>query len=124
MLRTVGLLALLALVPLLFWYALPDAFPSRAHGPLAALPLALAALVGLIPAVRGGRTRAEWAKAVVLAAAFLFWAANQLVPEGTLATVLNDVAVALFVVDVFLAIPSPSRESGLTSSTRSHPIAR
>ena len=40
----------------------------------------------------------------LLTAAFLFWATNQFWPEHTLATLFNDVAVALFVLDVCLAI--------------------
>jgi hypothetical protein len=40
----------------------------------------------------------------LLAIAFLFWAANQLWPGSAYATLFNDVAIALFVLDVFLVI--------------------
>jgi len=46
----------------------------------------------------------DMAKAILLAVAFLFWAANQLWPESPNATLLNDIAIALFVFDVFLVI--------------------
>jgi hypothetical protein len=46
----------------------------------------------------------ELAKAVMLVAAFLFWAANQLWPQSPRAVLYNDIAIALFVLDVFLVI--------------------
>jgi len=48
--------------------------------------------------------RREFAKAILLAVAFLFWAANQLWPDFRQATLFNDVAIALFVLDVFLVM--------------------
>jgi len=56
--------------------------------------------------------RSEVVKAVLLACAFLFWAANQLWPALRPATLFNDIAIALFVLDVFLAmtgrpVPAP-----------------
>ena len=59
---------------------------------------------------RSGRmrrpSRSELIKAILLACAFLFWAANQLWPTLRQATLFNDVAIALFVFDVFLAMTS------------------
>ena len=46
----------------------------------------------------------ELAKAILLAVAFLFWAANQLWPAWPQATLFNDIAIALFVLDVFLVM--------------------
>jgi hypothetical protein len=48
--------------------------------------------------------RAEMVKATLLAIAFLFWAANQLWPNLPQATLFNDIAIALFVLDVFLVM--------------------
>jgi uncharacterized membrane protein len=48
--------------------------------------------------------RMEFVKAIMLAAAFLFWSANQLWPNLRQATLFNDIAIALFVLDVFLVI--------------------
>ena len=45
----------------------------------------------------------EFVKAIMLAADFHFWAANQLWPDLPQATLFNDIAIALFVLDVFLA---------------------
>jgi hypothetical protein len=78
--------------------------PAHMHGFVEATPLALIALVYLLyqsvhrPSVR------EWLKAILLAAAFLFWSANQFWPNPHQATVFNDLAIALFVLDVFLVI--------------------
>ena len=49
-------------------------------------------------------TGKEFAKAIMLAVAFLFWAANQVLPNYHQATLFNDSAIALFVLDVFLVI--------------------
>jgi hypothetical protein len=43
----------------------------------------------------------EFVKALMLAVAFLFWAANQFWPDRPEATLFNDIAIGLFVVDVF-----------------------
>jgi hypothetical protein len=48
--------------------------------------------------------RMEVVKAVLLAVAFLFWAANQFWPDLSQATLFNDVAIGLFVLDVFLVM--------------------
>ncbi|MGB7264895.1 MAG: hypothetical protein WBC92_05245 [Terracidiphilus sp.] len=55
--------------------------------------------------------RMEFAKAMMLAAAFLFWAANQYWPNLPQATLFNDIAIALFVLDVFLVIAGWPRTS-------------
>lgn len=47
---------------------------------------------------------AELFKAFLLAIAFLFWAANQYWPDSPRATLYNDIAIALFVLDVFFVI--------------------
>jgi hypothetical protein len=102
--RTIALVTVLTLVPLLAWDASPQAFPARAHDALAAIPLALIAMACLVHPVVRRAHGPEVAKACLLAAAFLFWAANQWWPEHPLSTLFNDLAVALFVIDVFLAI--------------------
>ena len=51
----------------------------------------------------------ELVKAILLAAAFVLWAANQLWPNSALATLWNDIAIALFVLDVFLVMSAGQR---------------
>ena len=99
-----ALFTLLTLVPLLIWDAAPRSFPERAHDVLASVPLALIGLACLAHSMLRGARPSELAKSGALAAAFLFWAANQLWPDNPRAVLFNDVAVALFVLDVFLSL--------------------
>jgi len=94
---------LVSVAALLAWDALPDRFPARAHDCLAALPLALIAVAWIVHRASQRPSRAVLVKAGILAAAFLFWAANQLWPDSGRATLWNDLAVVLFVLDVWLA---------------------
>ena len=109
-----GVFTLLSLVPLLVWDASPRLFPARAHDVLGALPLTLVALSYLVYQAVRRVSALEFAKTVLCALAFIFWALNQLLPEHPQATLFNDVAVAAFVVDLVLVIfgwPPPARLS-------------
>jgi len=79
-------------------------FPARSHDFLAAFSLTTIAIAYLVYQASHRPPLREMAKAILLTVAFLFWAANQLWPESAQATLLNDIAIALFVVDVFLVI--------------------
>jgi hypothetical protein len=115
-------LAALTLVPvglLLFWDAFPHSFPERAHDLLGAAPLAMIALAYFVYEVLRKPGPKELVKAVMLCLAFLFWSANQFWPNATQATLWNDIAVALFVFDVFLVIigwPRSSPDEGFAES--------
>jgi len=99
-----GQLTLVSVLLLIAWDVYPRAFPARAHDLLGAVPLALIAFTYLLyQAVRRPRP-AELLKAMLLAAAFLLWAANQFRPQASAATLFNDLAIALFVLDVFLVV--------------------
>jgi hypothetical protein len=89
---------------LLVWDVLPGLFPAKAHDFLAAFPLAMIACTCLVYEAVRRPSRSELVKAILLAFAFLFWAANQLWPTLRHATLFNDIAIALFVFDVFLAM--------------------
>jgi hypothetical protein len=99
-----GLVTLLGVATLFAWDAVPQLFPARSHDFLAAFSLAMIAFSYLVYQVAHRPARMEFAKAILLAAAFLFWAANQLWPALPQATLFNDIAIALFVLDVFLVI--------------------
>jgi len=99
-----GVLTLLGVVVLLIWDAVPQCFPTGAHDFLGAFPLALIAVAYLVYQAAHRPSWKELLKAVLLALAFFFWAANQLWPEIALATFFNDIAIALFVLDVFLVL--------------------
>jgi hypothetical protein len=77
------------------------------------MPLALIAVVCLAHLIVRRASASEIAKTCILAAAFLFWAANQFWPEHPMATRFNDLAVALFVLDVIFTIVTWSSAGGL-----------
>ncbi len=109
-----GLIALAGAGALFVWDLFPGLFSAGAHGYLASFPLAMIALAYVLYRTGTRPARAELAKAIMLAVAFLFWAANQLWPDPRQATVFNDIAIALFILDSFLVIvgrPAPRRAS-------------
>lgn len=99
-----GILTLAGVAALLVWDVAPAIFPPRAHDLLGAFPLAMIAVAYLVYQSVHRPSRMEWFKAILLAVAFLFWAANQCWPNPHQATICNDIAIALFVLDVFLVI--------------------
>jgi hypothetical protein len=102
-----GILTLLGAGLLLIWDGFPGLFPNNAHDFLGAFPLATIAVAYLIYQCAQRPPWGEWVKAALLAAAFLFWAANQLWPNLRQAVLFNDIAIGLFVFDVFLVTVRP-----------------
>jgi hypothetical protein len=99
--------------------AFPGLFPARAHDLLAALPLALIAAAYLVYQSIRRPAFTELVKAILLAVAFLLWAANQYWPDLPRATLFNDMAIVLFVFDVFLVIvgwPSSSPDEAFAET--------
>jgi len=104
---------------LLAWDAVPGMFPPRSHDVLGAFPLAMIAIAYLVYQAAHRPAPMEFVKAILLAVAFLFWAANQLWPDLRQAILLNDIAIALFVLDVFLVIvgwPASSPDEAFAES--------
>ena len=109
-----GVVTLIDVVILLAQDAAPRFFPAVSHNFLAAFSLAMIAFAYLILQFAQRRAAADLAKAILLAAAFLFWAANQYWPNLPQAALFNDIAIGLFVLDVFLVIagwPPASKDS-------------
>jgi hypothetical protein len=107
-----GVLTLVGVGVLLVWDVIPGMFPPGSHDYIAAFPLGLIAIAYLTYQIAHRPTAKEFAKAAMLAAAFLFWAANQLWPNLREATLFNDIAIALFVLDVFLVLVGWPASSG------------
>jgi hypothetical protein len=112
--RTVTVLLLaLALVSSLVLLAL-DVSQGFRHGDarrvVSALPLVAIALACLAFHATWTPEPLDLLKRVLLSAAFLFWAANQLFPTAGWAPVANDVAIALFVLDLALILWGDLRE--------------
>lgn len=99
-----GALALASVGALFTWDLAPRFFPAGAHNVLGAFPLAIIALAYLLYQSAHRPARLEVAKAVLLAIAFLFWSVNQLWPALPQAILFNDIAIGLFVLDVFLVM--------------------
>jgi hypothetical protein len=109
-----GVVTLIDVAMLLVQDAAPRLFPALSHKFLAAFSLAAIAFAYLILQFAQRRAFADLAKAILLAAAFLFWAANQFWPNLPQAALFNDIAIALFVLDVFFVIvgwPPASKDS-------------
>jgi hypothetical protein len=104
---------------LLAWDARPEFAPASVHAVLAAVPLVVIAVAYLVYQGAPRRPFREWQKAAILAAAFLFWAANQVWPDQRQAILFNDIAIALFILDVFLVMISRSA-SAQDESARTH----
>jgi hypothetical protein len=101
---SLGVLTLATAALLLVWNLAPGRFPARAHDVLGALPLAVVALACLAHQASRPSGWRDMLKASLLAAAFLFWAGNQLWPDHPRALLMNDVAIVLFVLDVVFAV--------------------
>jgi hypothetical protein len=99
-----GIVTLAGVAALFAWDARPALFPAGAHAILGALPLAMIAVAYLLYQAARRPSPAETAKAITLAIAFLFWSANQFWPDIPQSTVFNDIAIGLFVLDLFLVI--------------------
>lgn len=99
-----GSITLAGAALLLVQDALPGLLPILSHDALAASSLTMIAITYLIYQLIHWPAAMEFAKAVMLAAAFLFWAANQFWPNLPNAALFNDIAIGLFVLDVFLVI--------------------
>ena len=107
----VGLLVvvtILSSIALVVWDVAPRLFPKRAHDVLGALPPALIAITFLAHEAVRRASRPELAKGLLVAVAFLFWGANAYWPDIPATTLLNDVAVVLFVVDLLITMRQSS----------------
>jgi hypothetical protein len=122
---TSGALMMVSVLALLGWNIVPSLLPPHSHALLGATPLALAALSGLVYQAARRPTPTEILKAAILAAAFLFWALNQLLPDSARAQQFNDLAIALFALDVFLTVvcrpPALSRDESVPASSSNLP---
>ena len=120
-----GIVALASTVVLFLWYALPQLFPAGAHNVLGASPLAIIALAYLVYQSAHKPAPMEVVKAILLAIAFLFWAANQLWPALPQAMLFNDIAIGLFVLDVFLVMigwPATSPDESFAEIYPAEPV--
>jgi len=122
-----GVVTLASVGVLLAWDVAPRLFSARAHDFLGAFPLAMIAVAYLVYQSAHRPARLEVVKAILLAIAFLVWAANQYWPDLPQATLFNDIAIALFVLDVFLVIvgwPKTSPDESFAETYEASPETR
>jgi hypothetical protein len=115
-----GVATLAAVAVLLARDAFPRFFPAWAHDSLATFSLAAIAVAYLAYQLTHRPAPIQLAKAIIVAAAFLFWAANQFWSSLPQAALFNDIAIGLFVFDLFLVIAewpqSPSSSESFAES--------
>jgi hypothetical protein len=99
-------LTIMSLIVLATHDVSPSWFTERAHRSIAAFPLLLSAVALVVLQVARRLTVMERVKRIMLAGAFLFWAVNQFWPDLRAATLFNDIAIVLFVLDICLGIVS------------------
>jgi hypothetical protein len=75
--------------------------PDHLHAYLGSAPLALAGLGYALLQTTIRPARAVLFKRLLLAATFLAWAVDQLLPPGAVATFLGDLVIGAYVLDLF-----------------------
>jgi len=102
--NTVGVRSLmviaLAFAGLLLLSNLPF-ISNTLHSYLSSIPLAIAGIGYAILQLRAGTSRGTLFKRLLLAATFVIWAVDQLLPSGRLATVVGDMVIAAYVLDLY-----------------------
>jgi hypothetical protein len=74
---------------------------DKLHAYLSSVPLAIAGIGYAILQLRVGPPRGTLYKRLLLAATFVIWAVDQLLPPGRLATLIGDMVIAAYVLDLF-----------------------
>ena len=94
---------------------------ARVHAYLSALPLAMAGVAYAILQFRLRPGRRTMLKRLLLAATFMIWAVDQLLPSGRWATFIGDTVIAAYVLDLYWLIQEQTMaiNSGTASSDRS-----
>jgi hypothetical protein len=88
---------------------------TRAHAWLSSIPLALAGVAYVALQIRLRPSGGTLAKRLLLAASFILWAIDQLLPSGRLAMFIGDIVVSAYVVDLFWIIGEQRGTSGRES---------
>jgi hypothetical protein len=102
--NTVGVRSLMVLALALAGLLLLSNVPwisNTLHSYLSAVPLALAGIGYAILQLRAGPPRGTLFKRLLLAATFVIWAVDQLLPPGRFATLIGDLVIAAYVLDLF-----------------------
>ncbi len=93
-------LSLLGCTLLLVFDFFPTLLSFITHGPVSALPLLLIGIAYLGLQVMLRPSPIELFKRIMLAAAFILWGIDQLLPMGPVATTLGDIVIVLYIIDL------------------------
>jgi hypothetical protein len=74
---------------------------DRLHAYLSSVPLAIAGIGYAVLQLRARPPRETLLKRLLLATTFVIWAVDQLLPTGRLATLIGDIVIAAYVLDLF-----------------------
>ena len=97
---------------------MPLASHTRLHPWISALPLALAGIGYALFQIQLRPPRAMLLKRLLLAAAFVFWAIDQIMPAGRLAVFIGDAVIAAYVLDLFWMLRDQQKERSQGSGNR------
>jgi peptidoglycan/LPS O-acetylase OafA/YrhL len=87
-----------------FLDSFPNALTEAAHGAVSPAPLFLIGAAFLTLQVWLRPRPGQLFKRLMVAVAFLLWGVVQVLPAGALATMLGDLVIAMFVVDLAIVI--------------------
>ena len=85
--------------------------PLRMHGWLSAVPLLLAGSAYALLQIRLRPSRGNLFKRLLLAAAFIAWGVDQLLPQGRIALFVGDAVIVVYVLDLFWLSADQQREN-------------
>jgi hypothetical protein len=96
---------------------------DRLHAYLSSVPLAIAGIGYAILQLRAGPSGGILLKRLLLAATFVIWAVDQLLPPGHLATLIGDIVIAGYVLDLYwLTREQASAVSSTSDSPQRTPV--
>jgi hypothetical protein len=78
--------------------------PDSVHTWLSSIPLALIGIAYALMQIRLKPDAVTLAKRLMLAGTFVLWAIDQFLPPGRLATLVGDVVVSAYVIDLYWII--------------------
>jgi hypothetical protein len=97
------LLIALTLAGILLVSELPN-LPNQLHGYLSSLPLAMAGIGYAVLQFLRRPPLGTMLKRLLLAATFVLWAIDQLLPAGKVATFIGDAVIAVYILDLYWLI--------------------
>jgi hypothetical protein len=105
----------LALAGILLFSDLPN-LPNQLHAYLSSLPLAIAGIGYATLQLLRRPPLGTMLKRLLLAATFVLWAIDQLLPAGRVATFIGDVVITAYILDLYWLIQEQVTSADSTAS--------